>query len=208
MLNVKKVIIVLGLVSTLPTYLLTKDNSQIETSNSTHQADKKRTTINNNVLDGNDKIDALAKDVKKLYKAQSKRGDKIVNVKNVKNMTVNQYDRSINKTYQSIKYFGKRTKCSSNCGVAIKGWNNAKNYCIARKGQLASKNDISNNSRYDKNECSDCTYWTRNEAMRFNKIKKKNVSYDPKEVFVYVPSEEDFFQYGTTLTYVATCVSK
>lgn len=208
MLNVKKVIIVLGLVSTIPIYLFSLDNSQIKTSSSTHRADKKRTIINNNVLDGNDQIDAVAKDVKKILKTQSKSGDKVVNVKNVKNMTVNQYDNRINNTYQSIKYFGKKTECSTTCGVALKGWNNAKKYCATRKGQLPSKSDISSNSRYDKSECSDCTYWTRDEATHFNKIKKKSVSYNPKEVFVYVPSQEEFFQYGTTLTYVATCVSK
>ena len=95
MLNLKRIIIGLGLVSTMPIYLLSVDGSQIETSSSSHEADKKRTTINNNVLDGNDKVDAIAKDVKKLLKTQSKSGDKIVNVKKVKNMTVNQYDNSI-----------------------------------------------------------------------------------------------------------------
>lgn len=208
MLNVKKAIIVLALISTVPMYLLSTEDSQIKTSSSSYQADKKRTTINNNVMDGNDQINAVAKDVKKLLKTQSKNGDKVVKVKNVKNMTVNQYDNSINNTYQSIKYFGKKTECSTNCGVALKGWDSAKKYCSTRKGQLPSKSDISSNSRYDKSECSDCTYWTRDEATRFNKITKKSVSYDPKEVFVYVPSQEDFFQYETTLTYVATCVSK
>ena len=211
MLHIKQALIILGVVATVSIYLLggeSKTDTQIKTPSSNHEAHKKRTTINNNVLDGNDKLDVVAKDVKKLLKTQSKSGDKIVNVKKVKNMTVNQYDNSIHKTYQSIKYFGKKTECSTNCGVAIKGWSNAKSYCSARKGQLPSRSDINNNSRYEKNECSDCTYWTRDEATRFNKIRKQNVSYNPKEVFVYVPSQEDFFQYGTTLTYVATCVSK
>ncbi|CAA6798506.1 MAG: Unknown protein [uncultured Sulfurovum sp.] len=206
MLYIKKAVILAALLSILPIYLLWGEH-QIKTSNSKYQANKKRTIINNNVLDGNDKIDVVAKDVKKLLKTQSKNGDKIVNVKKVKNMTVNQYDESIHKTYQSINYFGNKTQCSTNCGVALKGWNNAKKYCIARKGQLPSKKDISNNSRYNKKECLSCTYWTRTEAMRFNKIKKKNVSYDPKEVLVYIPSQEEFLQYDTTLTYVATCVS-
>lgn len=206
MLNLKKKILISGLISIIPLNLLLADDaSKRLISSSTHEADKKRTVINNNVLDGNDKLVAVAKDVKKLLKSQSKSGDKIVNVKN---MTVNQYDNSINRTYQSIKYFGKVKHCSTNCGVAIKGWSNAKEYCSARKGQLPSRNNINNSSRYEKSECSDCTYWTRDEATRFNKITKENVSYEPKEVFVYVPSEEDFFQYGTTLTYVATCVSK
>jgi low affinity Fe/Cu permease len=207
MLKTKQTFIMLSLVFTMPIYLL-GENNQLKTSNSNKQVNKKHTTINNNVLDNQDIIKNMNNKLDKLIKSQSKNGKKVVKINKAKNLTVNQIDKSIHKTYISNKYFGKRTQCSTNCGVAIKGWKNAKRYCSIRNGLLPSKNQIKNNSKYDKQACVDCTYWTRTEAMRYNKIKKKKVHYNPKEVLVYVPSEEEFFQYETALTYIATCVSK
>jgi hypothetical protein len=210
-------IILLGftILSAIVVYGKNNDVNNLKTSSPNYQASKKRAIINNNILDNQDllieqgkKQKKIAKDIKKILKKQGISKNKIVNISKAKNVTVNQLNKIFYTGNISKNYFGSLRKCSIKCGIAIKGWDNAKEYCSIRNGKLPTKNQIENNPKYNRDICADCTYWTDTEVMRFNKIKKKYVHLNPKEVFVYIPSEKDFFQYETTLTYVATCVSK
>jgi len=131
---------------------------------------------------------------------------KIINKKTVNNIvkkTINKHFKTVvNKTSISKNYFIDTTRCSSSCGVAIKKWKDAKKYCSIRGSRLPSKSEIENSSKYEKKECSDCSYWTNTEALRPN-----GRSYPNKKVWVYEQSEDDFFKYNIKSTYVATCLS-
>lgn len=118
------------------------------------------------------------------------------------NSNIEYIDTQVKNTKISNNYFVNGSQCSSSCGVAIRKWDAAKKYCNIRGSQLPSKSQIAQSAKYDKDECSDCSYWTSTEALRSN-----GESYPTKQVYVYLQSEDDFLKYYTTSTYVATCIA-
>ena len=120
--------------------------------------------------------------------------------KTVKKIINNKIYKTVKNTNISKNYFIDSTRCSSSCGVAIKKWNDAKKYCSMRGSKLPSKTQIERSSKYQRKECSDCSYWTNTEALRPN-----GQSYPKRKVHVYLQSEDDFLKFSTNSTYVATC---
>ena len=118
------------------------------------------------------------------------------------NSSIEYIDTQVKNTKISNNYFVNGSQCSSSCGIAIQKWDAAKKYCNIRGSQLPSKSQISQSSKYDKNECSDCSYWTSTEALRPN-----GKSYPRKKVYMYLQSENDFSKVSSKSTYVATCIA-
>ena len=112
-------------------------------------------------------------------------------------------NNSKEKSYISKEYFNKNLKCSSSCGVAIKGWYNAKNYCTKLNSVLASKIQIKETIKDRVDICLDCNYWTSGEV-----IPKKITKNQKKKVYIYLNFEDHFLDYSVDNTYIATCVSK
>lgn len=109
------------------------------------------------------------------------------------------------RSYISTDYFKKKLRCSPSCGVAIKGWYNAKKYCSEQNGLLVSETEIkkSINIKDRKGACLDCSYWTSREFIP--KKRKKN---QKKEVYIYLNFEDDLLKYSINGVYIATCLVK
>ena len=228
MTKTKKTILLIALIGSLPLVLLSKNNN--ETTPIVNETNKVVNNVDDTTLDTNDIVKDIKKEMKKVSKSKTIiNGEKVTYIKNAENVynkiyknithkhkTVNKkvikkiikktinndFRKTIKNTYISKQYFVDSTRCSENCGVAIKKWNDAKTYCNKRGSSLPSKSEIENSSKYQKKECSDCSYWTNTEALRPN-----GRSYPSPKVYVYLQSEGDFFKFNTKSTYVATCLS-
>ena len=187
MKHIKEILLVLILLTIGTVYLVSKENG-------TTPKDTEIKKDTEEILD-------TALDIKdSLKKMKTTINGKVINYGN--NTSIKYIEKQIKNTHIHKKYFLNTTKCSQNCGVAIKKWDDAKKYCKIRGSRLPSKYQIENSNRYNKKECSDCSYWTNTEALRPN-----GKSYPSTKVYVYLQSDDDFLKFSTRSTYVATCLS-
>ena len=151
------------------------------------------TIINNNLIVYiNNKTKSL-----KVLKEYNRVNDETISdeiINSIEMLLINKLIRIMNDSDISKNYHSEINSCDNSCGVAIKKWNKAKEYCSIQGTDLASQ------FKRDKEQCLNCQYWTNSEATRPN-----GKSYPIKKAYVYSPSENDFFKFSEKGTHIANC---